>query len=103
MRLHDITHHTSGIIVFQSGLTQAFDWGLHVGLPRDRMGKPAFRPSDVTAVTCRHDTDLSLWLDLRRLVVIYDPDHRLPLEPNTLGDVYLLSDGTTVLVPKRWA
>lgn len=103
MRLFEITHHTSGIIVFQSGLTQAFDWGLHVGLPRDRMGKPAFRPSDVTVVICWSDADLSLWLNLRRLVVVHDPDHRLPLEPNTLGDVYLLSDGTTVLVPRQWA
>lgn len=33
MRLYDLTHHTSGIIVFQSGLTQAFDWGMNVGLP----------------------------------------------------------------------
>ena len=103
MRLYDVTHHTSGIIVFQSGLTQAFDWGMNVGLPRDRMGEPAFQPSDATVIACRRDADLGLWLDLRRLVVVYDPDHRLPLKPNTLGNVYLLSDGTTVLAPRRWA
>lgn len=67
------------------------------------MGEPAFQPSDATVITCRRDADLSLWLDLRRLVVVYDPDHRLPLKPNTLGNVYLLSDGTTVLAPRRWA
>ena len=67
------------------------------------MGEPAFHPSDATVITCWHDTDLSLWLDLRRLVVVYDPDRRLPLKPNTLGDAYLLSDGTTVLAPRRWA
>ena len=60
-------------------------------------------PADATVITYWHDTDPSLWLDLRRLVVVYDPDHRLPLKPNTLGNVYLLSDGTTVLAPRRWA
>ena len=67
------------------------------------MGEPAFHPSDATVITCRHDADLGLWLDLRRLVVVHDPDHRLPLESNTLGDVYLLSDGTIVLASRRWA
>ena len=63
------------------------------------MDEPAFHPSDATVITCWHDTDPSLWLDLRRLV----PDHRLPLQSNTLGDVYLLSDGTLVLASRRWA
>ena len=72
---------------------------MNVGLPRDRMDEPAFHPSDATVITCWHDTDPSLWLDLRRLV----PDHRLPLQSNTLGDVYLLSDGTIVLASRRWA
>lgn len=74
---------------------------MNVGLPRDRMGEPAFHPSDATAITCQRDVNLSLWLDSRRLVVVHDPDHRLPLQSNTLGDVYLLSDGTTVLAPRR--
>lgn len=76
---------------------------MNVGLPRDRMGEPAFHPSDATVAARRHDADLGLWLDLRRLVVVYDPDRRLPLESNTLGDVYLLSDGTIVLASRRWA
>ncbi len=76
---------------------------MNVGLPRDRMGEPAFHPSDATVAARRHDADLGLWLDLRRLVVVYDPDHRLPLESNTLGDVYLLSDGTIVLASRQWA
>lgn len=46
MRLYDLTHHTSGIIVFQSGLTQAFDWGYErrtAARQNGRTGVPSIR------------------------------------------------------------